>query len=127
MAGFQADELNGVDWSDLYHDVNRIFNTYTSKLIHRNITKAEHLTLENCKKVKDHIIVTAEKGVDLILMNKTEYTRKREALLQEHSVYQHHSKDTSPTIHKELIKLLQDYNNNNFISEAEYTVLRPHG
>ena len=32
-----------------------------------------------------------------------------------------------PTIHKELIKILQDYKNNNFISETKYTQLRPHG
>ena len=59
-------------------------------------------------------------------MDKTEYITKCEALLQENSVYQHLSKDTS-TIHKELIKILQDYKNNNFISKTEYTQLRPHG
>ena len=37
------------------------------------------------------------------------------------------SKDTSPVIHKELIKILQDYKNNNFISETEYTPPRPQG
>ena len=42
------------------------------------------------------------------------------------SVYQHLSKHTSPTIHKECIKILQDYKNNNFIFETEYTQLRPH-
>ena len=46
---------------------------------------------------------------------------------QDNSVYQHLLQDTSPTIHKELIKILQDYKNNNFISETEYTLLRPHG
>ena len=60
-------------------------------------------------------------------MDKTEYITKCEALLQGNSVHQHLSKDTSPTIHKELIKILQDYRNNNFISETEYTQLRPHG
>ena len=30
-------------------------------------------------------------------------------------------------MHKELVKILQDYKNNNFISETEYTQLRPHG
>ena len=60
-------------------------------------------------------------------MDKTEYITKCEALLHDNSVYQHLSKDTSPTIHKELIKILQDYKNNNFISETEYTQLRPHG
>ena len=60
-------------------------------------------------------------------MDKTKYITKCEDLLQDNSVYQHLSKDTSPTIHKELIKILQDYKNNNFISETEYTQLRPHG
>ena len=30
-------------------------------------------------------------------------------------------------MHKELIKILQDYKINNFISETENTLLRPHG
>ena len=51
---------------------------------------------------------------------------KCEALLQA-TQYQHLSKDISPTIHKELVKILQDYKNNNSISETEYTQLRPHG
>ena len=42
-------------------------------------------------------------------MDKTEYITKCEALLQVNPVYQHLSKDTSQTIHKELIKILQDY------------------
>ena len=78
-------------------------------------------------KDKDHIIVTADKGVVLVVMDKTEYITKCKAILQDHSVYQHLSKDTFPTIHKELIKILQDYKNNNFISETEYTQLKPHG
>ena len=87
----------------------------------------EHLTLENLRKCKDCIIVTADKGVALVVMDKTEYITKCEALPQDNSVYQNLSKDISPTIHKELIKILQDYQNNNFISETEYTLLRHHG
>ena len=127
VAGLQAGELNGVDCSGLYHDVNRIFNTHINKPIHTNITKAEHLALENLRKDKDCIIVTADKDVALVVMDKTEYITKCEAIVQDQSVYQHLSKDTSPTIHKELIKILQDYKKNNFISETEYTELRPHG
>ena len=127
VAVLQAGELNGVDCSGLYHDVNRILNTFTNKPIHTNTTKSEHIALENLRKDKDCIIVKADKGVALVVMDKTEYITKCEALLQDNSVYQHLSKDTSPTIHKELIKILQDYKNNNFISETEYTQLRSHG
>ena len=71
--------------------------------------------------------MTADKGVALVVMDKTEYISKCEAPLQDNAVYQQLSKDTSQTIHKELIKILQDYKNNNFIAETEYTQLRPHG
>ena len=54
-------------------------------------------------------------------MDKTEYITKFEVLLQDNSAYQHISKDTSPTIHEELIRILQDYKNSNFISETECT------
>ena len=113
VAALQAGELNGVDCNGLYHDVNRILNTYAIKPIHKNIIKAEHLALENVRKDKDHIIVTANKGVALVAVDETEFITKCEVLLQDNSVYQHLSKDTSPLIHKELIKILQDYKNNN--------------
>ena len=50
-------------------------------------------------------------------MDKAEYITKYKALLQDNSVYQHLSKDTSPAIYKELIKILQDYKNNNFTKQ----------
>ena len=127
MAALQAAELNGVACSALYPDVNRILNTYNNKLIHTNISKAEYLALQNLRNDKDCIIVTADKGVALAVMDKTDYATKYEALLPDNTVYQHLSQDTSPTIHKELIKILQDYKNNNLISETEYTQLRHHG
>ena len=127
VAALQAGELNGVDCSGLYHDVKRILNTFSNEPVLTNITIAEHLALENLRKDKDHIIVTDDKGVALIVMDKTEYITKCEVLPQDNSVYQHLSKDTSPTIHKELIKILEDYKNNNFISETEYTKLRLYG
>ena len=65
VAALQAGEPNGVDCSGLNHDVNRILNTFTNKPIHTNIIKSEHLALENLRKDKDHIIVTADKGVAL--------------------------------------------------------------
>ena len=68
--------------------------------------KTEHVALEKLWKDKDHIIVTTDKGVALVVKDKTEYITKGQALLQDNSLYQHVSKDTSPTIHKELIQTL---------------------
>ena len=81
MAAIQAGELNGVDSSGLYHIVNRILNTFMNKQVHTDITKSEHLALENLRKDKDCIIVIADKGVALVVMDKMEYITKCEALL----------------------------------------------
>ena len=70
VAALQVGELNGVDCSGLYDDVNRILNTFTNKPIHTNFTKAEHLALENLRKDKDHIIVTADKDVAFDVIDK---------------------------------------------------------
>ena len=56
-----------------------------------------------------------------------DFITKYEVLLQDNSVYQHLCKDISPNIHKELIKILQGYKNNNFISETDNMQLRTHG
>ena len=65
-----AGELSSVDCSGLYHDVNRILNTYTNIPIHTNVTSAENLALENLRKDQDCIIVMADKGVALVVMDK---------------------------------------------------------
>ena len=127
VAALQVGELNDIDCICIDHDVNRILNIFTNKPIHTNIIKSEHLALENLRKDKDCLIVIADKGVALVVIDKTEYITKCEFLLPDNFVYQHLSENTSPTIHKELIIILLDYKNNSFISETEYTQLSPHG
>ena len=89
VAVLQAGEFNSGDCSGLYHNINRICNTYTNKQKHTNITKAEYIALENLGKDKDCIIVTADKGVTLVAMDITEYLTKCEALQEDNSVHQH--------------------------------------
>ena len=57
------------------------------KPIHTNITKAKHPAYKKLKKDIVYIIVTADKGVTLVSMDKTEYITKCEALLQDNLVY----------------------------------------
>ena len=95
--------------------------------MHTYITKSEHLALENLRKDKDYIIVPADKSLALVVMDKTEYITKCEDLPTRQLSLPASLQDTSPSIHEEFIKILQDYKNNNFISEKEYTQLRPHG
>ena len=87
VAALWEGELNGVDCSGLNHDIIRICHTYTNKPTHTNTTKAEHLALENLRKDRNHIIVTADKGIALVVMDKEECITKCEAILQHNSLY----------------------------------------
>ena len=127
VAALQACEPNGVDCSGLYHDVNRILNTFTNNPIHTNIIKSEHSALENLRKDKDCIIVTADKGVALVVMDKQNTSQNVNPSYKTTQFISISPETHLPTIHKELVKILQDYKNNNFISQTEYTQLRPHG
>ena len=91
-----AGELNGVDCSGLYHDVNRILNNYTNKPIHTNINKVEQLAFQNVRKDKNCITVTADKGICQLST-------------------------------KNSLKFCKTQRNKTFISETEYTLLRPNG
>ena len=59
-------------------------------------------------------------------MDKSEYSVKCEVLLQDISVYQHLSKDMFPIIHRELIKTLCNFKNNN-LSLKHNILCRLHG
>ena len=57
--------------------------------MYKNITKAEHLALGNLGKDKDCIIRKDDKGVALVVMDKTEFITKCEAFLQDNSPKTH--------------------------------------
>ena len=50
-----------------------------------NLTKEEHKALEELKKDKTRTILTADKGVSIVVIDKEEYTRKADELLSQPS------------------------------------------
>ena len=48
-----------------------------------NITKEEHLALSKLKKDEDRMVLTADKGVSLVVLVKKDYIHKAEQLLQQ--------------------------------------------
>ena len=50
-----------------------------------NLTKEEHKALEELKKDKTRMILTADKEVSIVVIDKEEYTRKAEELLSQPS------------------------------------------
>ena len=103
------------------------FLTHTPINQYIQTSPTEHLALENLRKDKDCIIVTVDKGVALFVMGQNRIHHK-----MSRPPKTTHFTSISPKTHlqlstKKLIKILHDYKNYNFISETEYTQLRPHG
>ena len=69
--------------------VKNVLTNYSkrSKLIKSNITKEEKEVLHNLKKDDNYMILTADKGVELIIMDKDTYKEKCVTLLSEQRVY----------------------------------------
>ena len=54
-----------------------------------NLTKEKHKALEELKKDKNRMILTADKGVSIVVMDKEEYIRKAEELLRQMNLQDH--------------------------------------
>ncbi|XP_068749247.1 uncharacterized protein [Montipora capricornis] len=112
-------------------DLKDAIRTTTAFLLHRarppphsNITKAELKALKNLKDDHECVIIKADKGNCFIVMDKTEYDSKLEALLGDHDTYHLVYKSSFVTIEKELNNRLFDLKRRNKIDELTYRKLR---
>ena len=93
----------------IYNKVKNVLTNYSnkSKLPNSNITKEEREVLHNLKKDSNCMILTADKGVVLVVIDKDTYIEKCMTLLYDHRVYQKFM-DLTKTIHTKVIKQLTD-------------------
>ena len=66
---------------ELRTDINVLLRK--SKVPKSNITKEERIGLSQLKKDKDRVILTADKGVTMVVMDKEEYVSKAQELLEQ--------------------------------------------
>ena len=92
----------------------------------QNITKDEHKALGELKKDNSRLILTADKGVALVVMDKEDYVQKAKELLDQ-PMYRNITND--PTIkHKnKLVNILKAIKTEGGIDEALYKKLYPTG
>ena len=77
------------------------------KPIFYNITKDEKKALHNLRKDECHIILTANKGVALVIIDKVMHIEKCMALLNGEEVYCE-CRDHTKSIHSKVVKQLLD-------------------
>ena len=91
-----------------------------------NITREEHEAMEELRKDTTRIVLTADKGVALVVMNREEYEKKAEELLSQ-TTYNKINNDPTTRHKNKLINLLKTIKTQGGISEALYKKLYPTG
>ena len=91
-----------------------------------NITKEEHQAIKELRRDNTRMVLTADKGVSMVVMDKEDYKIKSEELLQT-STYQILSTDPTNRHKNKLIFLLESIKAEGGISETTYKKSYPTG
>ena len=90
-----AAKLNTQEADELRADVNRLLKQH-QQTTHYNLNPAQCRALTQLKQDNTRAILTADKGVAMVVMDKQEYTSKAQALLDDTNTYKVLSKDPTP-------------------------------
>ena len=91
----------------------------------RNITKDGAQDLSELKKDHSRVILTADKGVALVVMNRTEYNNKAQKLLEDGGAYKEIKTDPTNKLQNKLINLLKKIKVEGGISDQLYKEMYP--
>ena len=90
-----------------------------------NITREERKVIEELRRDKTRIILTADKGVSMVVMYRDDYNKKAEELLQ--PAYRPIPSDPTNKYQTKLISLLKSIKTEGGINESTYKRLYPTG
>ena len=91
-----------------------------------NISREEQKVIENLRKDDTRIVLTVNKGVALVVMNKQDYEKKAEELLNQ-PTYKNITNDPTTRYRNKLINFLKTIKTQEGINEALYKKLYPTG
>ena len=97
-----------------------------------NITREEKEAIKTLREDASHMVLTADKGVALVVMDKSQYVEKCMALLDHTKVYKP-CKDTTKKLHRDVQETLQQLNRDHgssrlyWWSKRHYNKLLPTG
>ena len=91
-----------------------------------NLSKEEAKAIQEVKRDKEKIILTADKGVSMVVMDKEEYINKSEDLLKQHT-YRELTTDPTNKYKNRLINLLKTIKEEGGINNITYKRLYPTG
>ena len=93
----------------------------------RNITKQEVQALAELKKDQSRVILTADKGVAIVILDKEDYIKKAKTLLEDQQTYRMLKSDPTNRMKTKLINLLKKIKSEGGINEIQYKKMYPTG
>ena len=109
-------KLSQQDAEELRAEVNRVLRSFHSK---PNLTKAQNLALRELKRDRDHIVLTADKGVAMVIMDRQDYINKANSLLNQNT-YRSIPRDPTNSIKNKLISILKRVKNQTGLDSNTY-------
>ena len=126
-----GENTDGVDCSEYYQKTNDLHLDYKQKCAsHPNITKEKREAINTLKEDDTWVVLTADKGVAMAVMDKSSYVNKCMTLLQDANVYQP-CRDLTSQIHRQvqaaLCKLKGKHGKKHQWVQLQYNQLLPTG
>ena len=115
-------KLSQQDAEDLRADISRVLRS--SHPPKSNLTKAQNLPLRELKRDRDHIVLTADKGVAMVIMDRQDYINKANSLLNQNT-YRSIPRDPTNTIKNKLISILKRVKNQTGLDSNTYKSMYP--
>ena len=101
-----GENTTGKDCTEIYQKTKEILHRYKKKKsFTQNITKEEREAIKTLREDTSRVVLTADKGVALVVMDKSQYVNKCMALLDDTKVYKP-CKDTTKKLHRDVQETL---------------------
>ena len=112
-------KLDKGEADELRVEVKKALKKAQNKTKSYNITKEEIQALKELKRDKERVILTADKGVALVVMKKEDYIKKSEEILNT-STYKKIAEDPTSKQKTKLISILKSIKTEGGLKEEEY-------
>ena len=119
----ECTKLSQQDVEELMADINRVLRSSHPQ---PNLTKAQNLALRELKRDRDCIVLTVDKGVAMVIMDRQDYINKANRLLNQNT-YRSIPRDPTNSINNKLISILKRVKNQTGLDSITYKSMYPTG
>ena len=121
-----SSKLPAQEADELRSDVNWLLKQHhTQCKDHCNLNPTKCRALTQLKQDTSRVVLTADKGVAMVIMDQQDYTNKANILLQDTNTYKVLKKDPTNSLKNKLITILKEIKQTGGLNNTKYKQLYP--